>query len=114
MEIKCPFSWTSFRSPSEVKGDGDWRGPRATLQASLPLHLALRPWFLSPPSLSPAQEEALLTGLWPVLSHQRGLRAVAGGRRAVPAGKEQPSLCLLRACQEPWLLTTSSCCTQLS
>lgn len=80
MEIKYPFSWTTCScAPSEVKGDR--RGPgvgghRATLQTSL--RLEIRPWLLSPPPLSPAQEEALLGPLWPVLSHQRGLRAVVG------------------------------------
>lgn len=44
-----------------------------------PLCLGDQAWLLSPPPTpSPAQEEVPLGGLWPVLSHQRGLWAVAG------------------------------------
>lgn len=55
-------------------------GPRGC-SADLSASVAIRPWFLSPPLLSSAQEEALLGGLWLVLSHKRGLRAVAAQSR---------------------------------
>lgn len=67
-------------SGREKGGVQEWEVPGAALQTSLS-SVAIRPWFLSPPLLSSAQEEALLGGLWLVLSHQRGLRAVAAQSR---------------------------------
>lgn len=48
------------------------RGPWGLPRRLLCLSWEIRPQFRSSLLLIPAPEEALLRGLWPLLSHQRG------------------------------------------
>lgn len=76
------------------------RGPQGLPRRLLCLSWEIRPRFPSWPQI-PAPEEALLGGLWPLLSHQRG-PAGLWGAQSHPSWKRVAAW----ACQEPQLLQT--------